>query len=164
MSAGINSSRAPSSFKLSRRLAVRPASTSPSPSDLALWTWNNPAATSRLATRPAKANPQATLKLDATGLPAEGGFPGCVRPQAGLTPPRSSSASISPVRLHQVFRCRALVFRFTARGSTVLGWPHENYLSVTKTVHREFSGRVVRNGRRGGVWPIQREYPADWGV
>src|ERR1039458_2400912 len=50
VSAGINSSRAPSSFKLSRRLAVRPASTSPSPSDLALWTWNNPAATSRLAT------------------------------------------------------------------------------------------------------------------
>src|ERR1017187_8401377 len=50
VSAGINSSRAPSSFRLSRRLAERPASTSPSPADLAWWTWNNPAATSRLAT------------------------------------------------------------------------------------------------------------------
>src|ERR1035438_8142529 len=50
VSAGSNSSRPPSSFRLSRRLAERPASTSASPSDLAWWTWYRPVATSRLAT------------------------------------------------------------------------------------------------------------------
>src|ERR1019366_8996730 len=45
VSAGSNSSRPPSSFRLSRRLAERPASTSASPSDLAWWTWYRPVAT-----------------------------------------------------------------------------------------------------------------------
>src|ERR1035438_8512071 len=50
VSAGSNSSRPPSSFRLSRRLAASPSSTSASPSDLAWWTRYRPPATSRLAT------------------------------------------------------------------------------------------------------------------
>src|SRR5260370_31789411 len=51
VSAGINSSRAPRSFRLSRRLAARPASTSARPCDLAWCTWYSPAATRRLAAK-----------------------------------------------------------------------------------------------------------------
>src|SRR5260370_42165997 len=51
VSAGINSSRAPRSFRLSRRLAASPASTAARPCDLAWWTWYSPAATRRLAAK-----------------------------------------------------------------------------------------------------------------
>src|SRR5260370_9882870 len=51
VSAGISSSSAPRSFRLSRRLAARPASTSARPCDLAWWTWYSPAPTRRLAAK-----------------------------------------------------------------------------------------------------------------
>jgi hypothetical protein len=85
-------------------------------------------------------------------------------PEDGRTPPAPSPAGVGESRLHQIFRCPGIVFRLTARVSVVLRWRHENLTSFMGTVHRKFSGCVVCHGRRNGVGPIQREYPADWGV
>ena len=69
--------------------------------------------------------------------------PGNVR-----TPPTPSSAATAPFRMHQIFRCRVMVFRLTERVSCVLACRHEDCIRFTRTVHREFGGRVVRNGWR----------------
>jgi hypothetical protein len=90
--------------------------------------------------------------------------PDIAAPGDGCTPPTPSSATTIPFRLDQIFRCRVIVFRLTARIPRVLACRHENFIRFAKTVHRKFSGCVVSHGRRIGVGPIQREYPADWGL
>jgi hypothetical protein len=85
-------------------------------------------------------------------------------PGDGRTPPRLPPAGTEPLRQHRVFRCWGIVFRLPVRGSELLVCRHENNIRFTKTVPREFSGCVMRHGRRGGVCPNQRESPAGGGV
>ena len=85
-------------------------------------------------------------------------------PEDGRTPPAPSPAGVGESRLHQIFRCRVIVFRLTARIPCVLTCRHENFISFAKTVHRKFSGCVVGYGRRNGMGPIQGERPSYWGV